>query len=282
MRGGRPPGNGQRNSRFALLRRHARAGWRLASRRVSELLALQETLYTSRNPTRRWLHVTRRARIEATLRRAASAAGPGRALEVGPGSGVYLPLLCELFEQVVASDVEEAFLAHARELARAHPNLEAVADDITASRLPRGSFDVILCSEVIEHIPDSAGALRAMRELLRPGGLLVLSTPQRHSPLEVAGRIAFLPGIVTLVRAVYREPILATGHINLLTAEEVRRQLAAAGLDVLESAQSGVYLPPVAEFGGRFGLKLERWIERRITGGRMSGLLWVQYYLARA
>jgi SAM-dependent methyltransferase len=249
---------------------------------VSELLALQETLYTSRNPTRRWLHLTRRARIEDMLRRAAAEAGRGRALEIGPGSGVYLPLLCELFGEVVASDVEEAFLEHARELARTHPNLEPVADDITATRLPAGSFDVVLCSEVIEHIADSAGALRAMRGLLRPGGLLVLSTPQRHSPLEVAGRIAFLPGIVTLVRAVYREPILATGHINLLTPGEARRQLDAAGFEVLESAQSGVYLPLVAEFAGRFGLRIERWLERRMTGTRLRALLWVQYYLARS
>ena len=77
-----------------------------------------------------------------------------------------------------------------------------MADDITASRLPDDrSFDVVLCSEVVEHIPDSAAALRAMHDLLKPGGTLVLSTPQRHSPLELAGRIAFLPGVVQLVRA---------------------------------------------------------------------------------
>jgi 2-polyprenyl-3-methyl-5-hydroxy-6-metoxy-1,4-benzoquinol methylase len=247
---------------------------------VSELLALQETLYTSRNPTRRWLHRSRRARIEATLRRVA--AGGGRALEIGPGSGVYLPLLCELFDEVTASDVEEAFLVQAREIAREHPNLEARADDITASQLPAGHFDVILCSEVVEHIPDSAAALRTMRGLLRPGGTLVLSTPQRHSPLEVTGRIAFLPGIVQLVRLVYREPILPTGHINLLTQREARAQLAAAGFELVETDQSGVYIPLIAEFTGRLGLKLEQWIERRIKGGRLSGLLWVQYYLARA
>ena len=249
---------------------------------MSELLTLQETLYTSRNPTRRWLHRTRRARIQGLLRSAAPAAGTGRALEVGPGSGVYLPLLCELFDEVVASDVEEAFLAQAREIAVSHPNLKAVADDITATRLEPGTFDVVLCSEVVEHIPDSAGAIRAMRGLLRPGGLLVLSTPQRHSPLEVAGRVAFLPGVVTFVRAVYREPILATGHINLLTQPEARRQLTDAGFEILETDQSGVYLPLVAEFTGRVGLKLERWIERRIKGGRLGGLLWVQYWLARA
>ena len=248
---------------------------------MSELLDLQETLYTSRNPTRRWLHRSRRARIEATLRRVAGHGG-GRALEIGPGSGVYLPLLCELFQSVMASDVEEAFLVQAREISKEHPNLEAVADDITASRLPDDHFDVILCSEVVEHIPDSAAALRTMRRLLKPGGTLVLSTPQRHSPLELSGRIAFLPGVVQVVRLIYREPILATGHINLLTAATARRQLAEAGFEVLESDQSGVYIPLIAEFTGQLGLKLEQWIERRIKGGRLSGLLWIQYYLARA
>jgi 2-polyprenyl-3-methyl-5-hydroxy-6-metoxy-1,4-benzoquinol methylase len=249
---------------------------------VSGLVDLQETLYTSRNPTRRWLHLTRRARIEKTVRAVAERGEHARALEVGPGSGIYLSLLAELFDEVVAADVEPAFLTRAAELARAHPNLTAVADDITSSELPPGSFDLVLCSEVIEHVADSPAALAAIHRLLRPGGYLVLSTPQRHSPLEVAGRVAFLPGVIDLVRLVYREPILATGHINLLTRAEALAQLRAAGFQVEESAQTGLYIPLVAEFTGRFGLKLEQWLERRIVGGRLSGLLWVQYHLARA
>jgi len=216
------------------------------------------------------------------VRRAAARGGRSRAIEIGPGSGVYLPLLAELYDEVVASDVEEAFLDHARELVSAHPNVTAVADDITATRLPEGAFDMVLCSEVIEHIGDSSRALASMRRLLRSGGFLVLSTPQRHSPLEWAGRVAFMPGVISVVRAIYREPILATGHINLLTRSQVRQQLDAAGFTLLETAQSGVYLPLVAEFTGRVGLKLERWMERRMSGGRLSDLLWIQYYLAQA
>jgi 2-polyprenyl-3-methyl-5-hydroxy-6-metoxy-1,4-benzoquinol methylase len=159
---------------------------------MAELLALQETLYTSRNPTRRWLHRTRLARIERMLRRATGNGPTGRALEVGPGSGVYLPVLAELFEEVVAADVEEEFLDQARRLAEIHRNLTPVADDIVDSRLPPGGFDLVLCSEVIEHIPASARALAGIHRLLRPGGYLILSTPQRYSPLELAARIAFL------------------------------------------------------------------------------------------
>lgn len=249
---------------------------------MSELLALQQTLYSSRNPTRRWLHLSRRDHIVRALRRAADAGRTRRALEIGPGSGVYLPVLAELFDEVVAADVEEDFLAHARQLAQSHRNLVPVADDITDSKLPRGSFDLVLCSEVIEHIPESAGALAAMHRLLRRGGFLLLSTPQRHSPLEVLGRIAFLPGVVGIVRAVYREPILATGHVNLLTSAEARRQLLAAGFRIVEAWKSGVYIPLVAEFTGRLGVRLEQRLERRLDGGRLDGLLWTQYYLAEA
>jgi SAM-dependent methyltransferase len=249
---------------------------------VSELLALQETLYTSRNPTRRWLHVTRRERIEGLLRSVAGASGGGRALEVGPGSGVYLPLLSELFGEVLAADVEPAFLDQARRLGETRHNLVPVADDITATRIEPASCDLVLCSEVIEHIADSPGALAGIRSVLRPEGHLVLSTPQPFSPLELAGRIAFLPGVVQVVRRIYREPILATGHINLLRAAELRRQLAVAGFQVLDAFKTGVYLPLAAEFGGRAALRAEQWLERRLDGGPLDGLLWTQYYLAKA
>jgi 2-polyprenyl-3-methyl-5-hydroxy-6-metoxy-1,4-benzoquinol methylase len=248
----------------------------------SDLLRLQQTLYSSRNPTRRWLHVTRRDRIVAALEwAAASGVTPHRAVEVGPGSGVYLDTLTRLFDEVVATDIEDAFLDNARTLAMRLPNLSVKADDITATSLEPGSFDVVLSSEVIEHIPDSRAALAGMRDALRPSGLLVLSTPQRYSPLELCGRVAFHPVVMPLVRLVYRESILPTGHINLLTQAEATRQLRDAGFEIVRSAQSGVYIPVLAEIGGRAALRLEKRLERRLTGSRLSGVLWVQYYVAR-
>jgi len=249
---------------------------------VSELLALQETLYTSRNPTRRWLHLTRRERVEELIRKAAASSASTRALEVGPGSGVYLPLLAELFDEVVAADVEPSFLEQVDRLRERHRNLVPVADDITDTQLEPQSCDVVLCSEVIEHIRASERALEGIRRVLRPGGHLVLSTPQPLSPLEVASRVAFLPGVIDVVRRVYREPILPTGHVNLMGAAELRRQLTAAGFQIVESLKSGVYLPLVAEFGGRAGLRFEQWLERRLDRGPLDGLLWTQYYLAKA
>jgi 2-polyprenyl-3-methyl-5-hydroxy-6-metoxy-1,4-benzoquinol methylase len=246
----------------------------------SELVELQQTLYASRNPTRRSLHQTRRAWIEAALRRLAAEREHGTALEVGPGSGVYLDLLCELFAKVTASDVEDEYLDHVAAQATGHANLELAVDDIGATALEPQSFDLVLCSEVIEHTPDPAAVLAGLQRVLRPGGVLVLSTPQAHSTLELAGKLAFQPGIIRLVRLVYREPILPTGHISLLTAKRLRNLLDESGLEVIEHDTSGLYIPLLAELGGRPALRFERWLERRIDGGPLSGMLWTQYWIA--
>ena len=238
---------------------------------AAELLALQDTLYASRNPTRRWLHAERRAWIEDALRRLA-AAGARTAIEVGPGSGVYLPLMRDLFAEVTATDVEDAFLERARTV----EGVRVLRDDVTRSALPAGSFDLVLCSEVIEHLPDPGPALAGLRRLLVPGGTLVLSTPLRWSPLEVLGRVAFLPGVVHLVRLVYREPILPTGHVGLLSERAARRALGRAGLRVREAGKTGLYLPGIAELGGAAGQRL---LARLSRSGR---LLWTQLYLCDA
>jgi SAM-dependent methyltransferase len=244
------------------------------------LLSLQDTLYTSANPTRRWLHVSRREQIEAALRGAAAVRPLERALEVGPGSGIYLPVLAGLAAAVVASDIEPAFLERARELAASRSNIEVVLDDVVDSGLPSESFDLVLCSEVIEHIPEPGAALASMHRILRPAGRLVISTPHRFSPLELAGRVAFLPGVVDVVRRIYREPVLPTGHISLMSGREMRRRLRTAGFVIERSWATGVYLPLVAELSGQAGLRLEQWVERRLADGPLAELLWTQYHVA--
>jgi len=247
----------------------------------TELVALQRALYESRNATRRWLHCARRDWIVDRVTRAA-ARRRGAALEVGPGSGVYVPLLARLFDRVTVSDVQAAYLDAVRSVAARYHNVSVMHDDIRRSTLRPGSFDLVLCTEVIEHIVESRAALAGMRRLLRPGGVLVLSTPQRYSPLEVCAKVAVLPGIIDLVRLVYREPILPTGHVNLMTADEVRRQLTEAGFAIRESHTSGLYLPLLAEAGGEAARRVAAWLERRLRGGAFDWLLWTQYYVAVA
>jgi 2-polyprenyl-3-methyl-5-hydroxy-6-metoxy-1,4-benzoquinol methylase len=242
-----------------------------------QLLDLQHTLYASSNPTRRWLHCSRRDWILEQIN--TTGKGVLRALEVGPGSGIYLPALAAVANQLVAADIEAAYLEQAQGFRETLGNLECILDDITNTGLEPASFDLILCTEVIEHIPDVPAALAGLEHLLAPGGKLILSTPQKYSPLELCARIAFLPGVIQLVRMVYREPIIETGHISLQTEKQLRRALDGAGLRVESTHKSGFYLPLVAEFMGETGRKCLAWCESRLRGSFASGLLWTQYWV---
>jgi ubiquinone/menaquinone biosynthesis C-methylase UbiE len=243
-----------------------------------ELFRLQETLYESSNPTRRWMHCSRRDWIIAAINR--WGAGAGRALEVGPGSGVYLPTLATVATEVVAIDIEDAYLDRLRPLEREYANLRLVHDDILESSYPDECFDLILCSEVIEHITDSRRALAEMRRLLSPSGVLIISTPQRYSPLEICSKLAFLPGIIDVVRWIYKEPILKTGHINLMTKQILGDQLEQARFDIVETRTSGVYIPGVAESLGSRAVRIEQALERLVQGTRFDALLHAQFAIA--
>jgi 2-polyprenyl-3-methyl-5-hydroxy-6-metoxy-1,4-benzoquinol methylase len=243
-----------------------------------ELVELQHTLYASSNPTRRWLHRSRRDWVIAAITK--WGAGAERALEIGPGSGVYLPTLARVATSVVASDIETAYLERLGSVIDGHANVYLASDDITRSSFRDASFDLVLCSEVVEHIEDSQRALAEISRLLRPKGVLILSTPQRFSPLELCAKVAFLPGVIRIVRRVYGEPVLETGHLNLLTKRQLRAQLATARLVVRASHTAGVYVPVVAELLGQRAVRLEKRLEARLRTSRFGWLLWTQFVIA--
>lgn len=61
------------------------------------------------------------------------------------------------------------------------PDHHIVEGDVEALPFADGSFGTVLCTEVIEHIPDPAAALREFRRVLRPGGMLIGSVPARSA-----------------------------------------------------------------------------------------------------
>ena len=103
-----------------------------------------------------------------------------RVLEVGAGIG---NLTTELLPRdlYVASDVNPHYLAYLRNLALGKPYLEIERIDVEdGAWLARwqGSFDTVVCLNVIEHVRQPLAAMRHMRAALRPGGRLVLYVPQ--------------------------------------------------------------------------------------------------------
>ncbi|WOJ97640.1 class I SAM-dependent methyltransferase [Congregibacter brevis] len=251
---------------------------------AADLVALQRALYTSRNPTRRYLHCARRDWVRSEISSAAEISPAHYALEVGPGSGIYLSSLAQVADRVVAIDVEPSYLQAAALLTdnfASDSPISCVQGNLSSGVLAEGSIDLILCSEVIEHVEDSASLIAVMAKTLKPQGTLILTTPQPYSPVELLGKIAFLPGILQLLRLIYREPIEPTGHINVLSTAQLKAQIASADLVVVKEERLGFYLPVIAEFGGRWGQGLLVAIDRAIQNSRFQGLLWTQCFVLR-
>jgi SAM-dependent methyltransferase len=105
-----------------------------------------------------------------------SAVGPGeRVLDLGCGAGRFLAALAGAGAEPVGVEVSAAALARAR---RNAPEAElALVAPGEALPLDHRSVDVVWCSEVLEHVADTAGLLLEVRRVLRPGGRLLVTVP---------------------------------------------------------------------------------------------------------
>ncbi len=102
-----------------------------------------------------------------------------RVLEAGAGVGTFTRMLAQADRRVLANELDDNFAAILEDRVRSLPNVDVFRDDIL--RLSPGTLggpvDSIICFNVLEHIPDDAGALAAMRRCLCPGGQLLLLVP---------------------------------------------------------------------------------------------------------
>jgi ubiquinone/menaquinone biosynthesis C-methylase UbiE len=142
---------------------------------------------------------------------------PGdRVLDLGCGEGTFTAEAAATGAPVVGAEVAEAALRRARE---EHPELEFVLLP-WAEPFPfaDGSFDVVWCSEVIEHVADTARWLSEVRRVLAPGGRLLITTPDH-------GRLRLLLGGIER----YSEPL--GDHLHLYSRRSLRTLLAEFGFD---------------------------------------------------
>lgn len=144
-----------------------------------------------------------------------------RVLDIGCGAGLVAEPLARLGGTVTAIDAAPENIAAARAHA-AHMDLAIDYRACGVEALDEPPFDLITTLEVIEHVTDPAGFLAAIARLLAPGGLLILSTPNR-TPLS---RLT----IVTLAEGLGRIPKGTHDWHKFLTPDEVTDLLAAQGL----------------------------------------------------
>jgi SAM-dependent methyltransferase len=120
-----------------------------------------------------WWFLARRRILKRLIERVVKPPKKARILEVGCGTGHNLAMLKE-FGQLDASELDRC----ARALANKRlPRKVKEAKLPDLSMFKRNEYDLIALLDVLEHVPDDLGSLRAIHRRLKPGGALLLTVP---------------------------------------------------------------------------------------------------------
>jgi len=143
-----------------------------------------------------------------------------RFLDAGCGTGLFSQAAAARGAEVTAMDVGPNLLARVEAKCRC----ETAVGDVLALPFPDSRFDIVLCTEVIEHTPQPGTAIDELARVLRPGGTLVLTTPNRvwHPLIHLANTLKIRP---------------YEGLENWVRWRQLRSWIAASGLEIVD--QSG-------------------------------------------
>jgi SAM-dependent methyltransferase len=168
-----------------------------------------------------WRWERRRALLLAEAR-------PGeRVLYLGCGAGRFVAALRDAGADPVGVEVAEAALERARRVAPG-ADLRLVEPDGSLP-LEHGSIDLVWCSEVLEHVADTAHVLLEARRVLRPGGRLLVTVPY-HGRLQAAA--------IALARFdAHYDPL--GQHLRFYTRGSLARTLASAGFERVRVTAAG-------------------------------------------
>lgn len=176
----------------------------------------------------------------------------GRVLEVGCGEGYGTAMLAAAADTVLGVDYDEAAVTHA---ARGYPAARFVRGNLAALPVRTGACDAVATLQVIEHVWDHAQFVRECRRVLRPDGLLLVTTPNR---------LTFSPGLDAPVNPFHTHEFTAAELVGLLerqglVVDRVAGLHAGARLTGLDDAHGGSFVgaqlaSPPNDWGAQLGL----------------------------
>ncbi len=171
-------------------------------------------------------------RHEVVYQRLADRCAGRDVLEAGCGEGYGADLIADVARRVIGLDYDESAVAHVR--AR-YPRVEMQHGNLAALPLPDAAVDVVVNFQVIEHLWDQGQFVAECLRVLRPGGVLLMSTPNR---------ITFSPG---------RDTPINPFHTRELNAAELTELLHAAGFRIEGDATGCFTAARLAELDARHG-----------------------------
>lgn len=101
-----------------------------------------------------------------------------RALDVGASTGIIDNYLADHFESILGIDIDTAAIQSANNTFR-KDNLSLRVGDALKTKIPSSSVDVVICSQIYEHVPDASAMVDEIFRVLRPGGICYFAAGNR-------------------------------------------------------------------------------------------------------
>jgi 2-polyprenyl-3-methyl-5-hydroxy-6-metoxy-1,4-benzoquinol methylase len=144
--------------------------------------------YSHVNPIINWLFWKRLHTVMDYIEREAPYP---RVLDFGCGSGVMLPFLAGVSQEVVAADIDLFPLENVRRHIPLAPTVQLQDTSTnTIAQLEAASFDLVIALDVLEHVQDLAETLSQLLRLLKHGGQLIISGPTENILYQFGRRLA--------------------------------------------------------------------------------------------
>jgi 2-polyprenyl-3-methyl-5-hydroxy-6-metoxy-1,4-benzoquinol methylase len=186
-----------------------------ALRKLYNEQKISDTFYYVRTAKDDAISFTKRLKLIERLR------PPGRLLDVGCGPGTFLALAVQRGWKARGIDVNATSVERCQAA-----GLEALSGTFPHPELAGAKFDAIVLNDVIEHLPEPRVALAAVKEMLEPGGVLFISTPDVGSLVARMARSRWL----------HYKPI---EHLTYFDRRTLTRLLDEVGFEIVHSASIG-------------------------------------------
>ncbi|MCA9042090.1 MAG: methyltransferase domain-containing protein, partial [Planctomycetaceae bacterium] len=155
--------------------------------------------------------------IDLLKEAAKSFSEPMKILDLGCGEGHITQLILDEFPSSEMTGLDYSLTAI--KYAHQHfPKIDFCVGDAYEGPYAEEYFDVVVCNNLWEHVPDPLQLLREMKKFLKPGGYIIMSTPSRYR-------------LSNLVRALLGKPIafMSHHHVTEYTVGQVVEQFRFGG-----------------------------------------------------
>jgi len=176
------------------------------------------------------------------------------ALDVGCGAGLLAEPLARLGAKVTAVDAAPELI----EVARSHAAGQDLAIDYRATGVEEvdGKFDLVTAMEVVEHVADPQDFIDALAKRLAPGGLMILSTPNKTAWSKLL--------TITLAEGFGQVPKGTHDYEKFIDPDAMRGLLAHAALECIDF--EGIAMSPTRGLHLSDDLKLNYLVAARHSG----------------